>query len=527
MGTLRTVLLGIVGVLLTLGVAAVPPAVPVSGDGVTIAWTIRERTMGDGRSYFVRAPDCWPRAAPECVAYLGRERPVVVFFHGARAAEDLAAATPWLSSAQSWSPETIFVFAVSKDGSGIWDGGWCCTPAPVDDVGYLARVVGNLALRWTVDRDRVGVSGLSNGAMIALRAACERPDLIAAAVAMAGTYDGPCSSAPLRIGQWHGAQDRSIPLEGGTYTVRGQTRTLPPVTALSERMAPRSLYELRIDPAQAHSITWADYREATLWLVAQLAGAPARTTGAVRPVTAETATFGWSTARRTLPDGRGYFIRAPVCEPVDADACVAALARPRALVFWLHAAMAPEDIDTATSLLDALGAISRDTILVYGLSKDGTRRFDSGVCCTTEPVDEPGYLAAVVDDVAGRWAVDRARVGAIGFSNGGMLALRAACERPDLIRAAASLAGSYGGACDTGPVRAVQLHGARDTSVPLNGGTVWILGRDRVVPPAALLSQRMASGSVFELRVRPALGHVLPWGDYKIALRWLETHYRR
>ena len=90
--------------------------------------------------------------------------------------------------------------AVYHDGTGplprrflTWNAGpHCCGSAvaqTVDDVGFLAAVVDDLAAKIPVDRGRIYAIGHSNGSMMAYRFAAERPDLVTAIVAVAGAMD--------------------------------------------------------------------------------------------------------------------------------------------------------------------------------------------------------------------------------------------------------------------------------------------------------------------------------------------------
>lgn len=247
------------------------------------------------------------------------------------------------------------------------------------------------------------------------------------------------------------------------------------------------------------------------------AGSPSGSTSADRHVAVT-----WRTTRQTLDDGRAYFVRAPRCSPGGSAGCADVLGERRAVVFFLHGAGALEDREGATSWLTGLNAIGRDTIFVFGISKKGTdRRWDAGICCTTESVDDVDYLERVVADIDRTWPVARGRVGALGLSNGGMLALRAACQRPKLFGTVAGLAATYDRSCDRGRVRIAQWHGADDTTVPLNGGTVTIFGEERELPPVASLAQRMARGSTYQLRVIPDREHSMTWHDFKVATRWV------
>jgi polyhydroxybutyrate depolymerase len=80
---------------------------------------------------------------------------------------------------------------------GIWvavppvaDGSWHDDPtdtSTTDDVGFLSLLIDNSIAAYPVDAKRVYMTGFSDGAMMTLRYACDRPDKIAAAAAVSGT----------------------------------------------------------------------------------------------------------------------------------------------------------------------------------------------------------------------------------------------------------------------------------------------------------------------------------------------------
>lgn len=92
---------------------------------------------------------------------------------------------------------------------GIWvmlpqaQGNWRDDPSDtstVDDVGYLTWLIDAAVASYPVDPQRVYMTGFSDGAMMTLRYACQRPDKIAAAGAVAGvmlkTLASQCASPP-------------------------------------------------------------------------------------------------------------------------------------------------------------------------------------------------------------------------------------------------------------------------------------------------------------------------------------------
>lgn len=262
----------VVALTLTALVSALPPgSTAAPATAVPVTWKTTKRMLDDGRTYFVRAPHCDP-ADRRCDDYLAQKRTVAFFLHAAGAAEDRTTAASWLQGLDGFGPGTIFVYAVSADHTKRFDAGFCCTEEPVDDIGYLTRVIGDIGTTWAVDREGVGAIGLSNGGMLALRAACERPDVFSAVSGLAATYPDACDVGKVRIGQWHGADDPTVPLNGGTVDLLGQTRDIPPVASLAQRMVKGSVFQLRVIPHRGHSMTWGDFRRATHWMLDNLPG---------------------------------------------------------------------------------------------------------------------------------------------------------------------------------------------------------------------------------------------------------------
>ncbi|WP_119069404.1 extracellular catalytic domain type 1 short-chain-length polyhydroxyalkanoate depolymerase [Aggregatilinea lenta] len=88
--------------------------------------------------------------------------------------------------------------------------------------------------------------------------------------------------------------------------------------------------------------------------------------------------------------------------------------------------------------------------------------------------DDVAFLAALVDALAEDFAIDRARVYVAGFSNGGFMTQRLACEVPDQYAAFAVIsAGFYPGLdqwCATSaPTPILFMHGTADVVVPWTG----------------------------------------------------------
>ncbi len=92
--------------------------------------------------------------------------------------------------------------------------------------------------------------------------------------------------------------------------------------------------------------------------------------------------------------------------------------------------------------------------------------------------DDVGFIKAMIDEIAkGLHAIDAKRVFALGMSNGGMMAIRLACEASDRFVGVASVAANMPDRMEhrcrpSAPVSLMMIHGTNDTMVPFRGGDV-------------------------------------------------------
>lgn len=115
----------------------------------------------------------------------------------------------------------------------------CCNlyGFPVDDVGYLTRLIDEIADRMAVSE--VMLFGHSNGGFMAYRLACDFPERFSAVVTVAGALDtGPVPTCgiggPTRVLHIHGTADRVIKYEGGSVSdlpIPLMPNDIPPYTA--------------------------------------------------------------------------------------------------------------------------------------------------------------------------------------------------------------------------------------------------------------------------------------------------------
>ena len=156
--------------------------------------------------------------------------PLVLVLHGAYG-DGLGAerAYHWDRAAQ----RDGFLVAYPDGFKRAWNGGTCCG-APrrdnVDDVAFLSRLIQTLVQVHHADPRRVYVTGISNGAFMAYRLACEATVPIAAIGPVAGTLVVPCPHPqPTSILAIHGLADRTVPFAGGNGSA--EVRNVPSVAA--------------------------------------------------------------------------------------------------------------------------------------------------------------------------------------------------------------------------------------------------------------------------------------------------------
>lgn len=104
---------------------------------------------------------------------------------------------------------------------------------------------------------------------------------------------------------------------------------------------------------------------------------------------------------------------------------------------------------------------------------DGRETIESSL----KSIDDVKFIATMVDDIAARVPIDRARVYVTGASNGGMMAFRLGCETPGIFAGIAPVIGnlpmSIAETCTPrAPLEILTINGDADPFIPLQGGEV-------------------------------------------------------
>lgn len=199
--------------LLACGRTAVTPS---SAPGLA-AGELKRTLSHDGqeRSYILYVP---------AVVDWSQPVPLVFVFHGGGGSAQSAMR---MSGFNAVADEHGFL-VVYPNGTGplsgerllTWNAGGCCANAQennVDDVGFVRAVLADVQASASIDARRIYTTGMSNGAMLSHRLACEASDVFAAAAPVAGTLNFPaCQPAqPIAMLAFHGTDDQHAPYEGG------------------------------------------------------------------------------------------------------------------------------------------------------------------------------------------------------------------------------------------------------------------------------------------------------------------------
>jgi polyhydroxybutyrate depolymerase len=210
-----TALAVLVCLSMTLGACGVAPK--------PVHHAATQKTFGGSRPVTISVPTQYNNDDPT---------PLLILLHGygASGAEETA-----YLEIDNLVEEAGIIFAApdgtpDSSGSRFWNAtDACCNfgKVPVDDVGYIASLITDISAEWNVDPKRVYLMGHSNGGFMSYRMACEKADLLAGIVVLAGeTYADTATCHPSRaVNLLHiqGTADNEILYGGGQITVDGMT----------------------------------------------------------------------------------------------------------------------------------------------------------------------------------------------------------------------------------------------------------------------------------------------------------------
>jgi len=201
-------------------------------------YTFQINAGGLNREYIVHVPPLYKEDRPVAV--------VIMFHGGGGTAQGAMTETGWCEKADqegflavfpegsSPDPENPASFSNNpqtwNDGSGRENVG--AIQRNVDDVGFVAALIDDIAARFNVDRNRIYAAGFSNGGAMVFRIGRELSNSLAAIACVASTdwLDEPYTEKPVAMLYMTGTADPLNPIDGGEIFI-GQTSygVKPPV----------------------------------------------------------------------------------------------------------------------------------------------------------------------------------------------------------------------------------------------------------------------------------------------------------
>jgi polyhydroxybutyrate depolymerase len=178
---------------------------------------------GRQRTWLVRLP---PRAGP------AESRALVILLHGGGGRpESMARLTE--GGFDRLADEEGFILAYPAGVGRHWNDGRTVESSEahaenVDDVAFISRLIDVMISKYSVHPGRVYAGGISNGAMMSLRLACDLSGKITAAAAVCGNLPARLERSrierPVSVLLMNGTEDDLVPWEGGYVSVLGLRR---------------------------------------------------------------------------------------------------------------------------------------------------------------------------------------------------------------------------------------------------------------------------------------------------------------
>ncbi len=438
-----------------------------------------------------------------------------------------------------------------RNAARFWNGTpECCDiyGAETDDVGYIKSLIDEA--RTIAAFDQVFAVGHSNGGFMSYRLACEDVAGLTAIVSLAGGAhpDGAeCRvPTPLSVLQIHGTEDALVLYEGGRLPTHPNPHRIPVPSAKGSvlRWAERAGCDIEaaeqrppIDTDSAvegdETTVWrwssecADGVVTELWTIeggghVPLVWGTEFTQGILNWLTERYEGLGATDELQSEIEQQsiGGERMASLMFPADRAA------EPIPLVVSLHGYGSDAQAqDWFFGLSDRILQYHVALITPQGTVDQAGNQFWNGAdgCCDLygSGVDDYAWISSLVAEA--QETVDISGVYVVGYSNGGFMAYRLACDGLDGLVAIASLAGSsYGDPerCDdASPISLLQIHGTDDMQIPYAGTLEYAGG----YPGAVELVDRWAGRA----GCRDASAQALPNIDLERTVDGSETSVER
>ena len=169
---------------------------------------------GITRDYLVHVPK----------SYRDRPTAMLLALHGGGGSADYQADDSQyklISKSEQAGFIAVFPNGYSRLGGALatWNAGACCAGAVrnnSDDVGFIREVIHRVERQVSIDPKRVFATGMSNGAMMSWRLACEAPEIRAIAPVEGTDNTASCRPAhPVPVIEFHSVNDEMMNFNGG------------------------------------------------------------------------------------------------------------------------------------------------------------------------------------------------------------------------------------------------------------------------------------------------------------------------
>lgn len=145
--------------------------------------------------------------------------PVIIGLHGGGGSADQFARSSGLSRPANRQGYAV-IYPEGTGRAATWNGGYCCGSAQrnrVDDMAFLDAVIADATRRFGLNPERLYLTGMSNGAIMAETYAARHPGRVRAVAGVAGTMDtGRIRvKGPVPLLHIHGTADAMVPYAGG------------------------------------------------------------------------------------------------------------------------------------------------------------------------------------------------------------------------------------------------------------------------------------------------------------------------
>jgi len=154
----------------------------------------------------------------------GRPTPLLLALHGGGGSADYQANDAkygLISKSEQAGFIAVFPNGFSRFGGKLatWNAGTCCAGAvrnQVDDVGFIRAVIHRVERQASIDQRRIFATGMSNGAMMSWRLACEAPEVRGIAPVEGTDNTTHCTPPrPVPVIQFHAINDEMVAFNGG------------------------------------------------------------------------------------------------------------------------------------------------------------------------------------------------------------------------------------------------------------------------------------------------------------------------